>query len=380
MTSLKGPWDRQRVTLVVALAASLALVVGLSVSLLSGVGTSSTETGTAIPRQQFFGIAQGITRFNDQDLQTMAATGVGEDRFLLDWALVEPTQGSFTWPDRAVGTLASHGVRLVPYLWGSPPWVADTPPRPPLDSASDEQAWQDFLKAAVGRYGPGGSYWAHEYQQEFGADAKPLPIQSWQIWNEPNLEKYFAPKPSVDEYGRLLEISHDAIKSQDPQARIVLAGMPGFGKPKAWDFLDSLYAIPGIKGDFDAAALHPYAPNVDQLGTEIKKFRESMTSNGGASTPLWLTELAWGSAAPDKFELNKGLPGQSDLMAGAFRTILHNRSDWNVQRVFWFDWRDPFPGSVVAKACSFCGSAGLLNYQGVPKPSYQTFKGFVADQ
>jgi Glycosyl hydrolase catalytic core len=372
--------DRRRVTLVVALVASLALVVGLSASLLGGVGTSSTETSTTVPRQQFFNIAQGITRFDDKDIQTMAATGVGGDRFLLDWAVVEPTQGSFTWPDRAVGALASQGVRLVPYLWGSPAWVAATPPRPPLDSASDEQAWRDFLQAAVARYGPGGSYWANDYEQQFGASAKPEPIRSWQIWNEPNLEKYFAPKPSAEEYAHLLEISHDTIKSSDPQARIVLAGMPGFGKPKAWDFMDSLYAIPGFKDNFDAAALHPYAPNVEELGSEIEKFRASMTRNGDGSKPLWLTELAWGSAAPDKFQLNKGLPGQADYLKGAFRTILHNRSSWKVRRVFWFDWRDPAPGSVVAKACSFCGSAGLLNYMGVPKPSYENFKDFVANE
>ncbi len=372
--------DRRRVTLVVALVASLALVAGLSVSLLGGVGSSSPRTATGAPRQEFYGIAQGITRFTDDDLQTMAETGIGTDRFLLDWALVEPTQGSFTWPDHGIGALASHGIRSVPYVWGSPAWVANTPPRPPVDSASDEQAWQDFLQAAVARYGPGGSYWANDYQQEFGTAAKPLPIQSWQIWNEPNLQKYFAPKPSAEEYARLLEISHKVIKSQDPKADVVLAGMPGFGKPKAWDFLDSLYQVPGIKSQFDAAALHPYAPNVDELSSEIDKFRASMTSHGDGSTPLWLTELGWGSAAPDRFQLSKGLPGQANLLAGAFRTILHKRDSWNVQRVFWFDWRDPKPGSVVAKACSFCGSAGLLNYMGVPKPAYQNFKNFVDTQ
>ena len=52
--------------------------------------------------------------------------------------------------------------------------------------------------------------------------------------------------------------------------------IPGFGKPKAWDFLDSLYGIPGIKRDFDAAALHPYAPNIDELVSSIEKFRASM--------------------------------------------------------------------------------------------------------
>src|SRR5437762_13561309 len=28
--------------------------------------------------------------------------------------------------------------------------------------------------------------------QRYGANAKPLPITSWQVWNEPNLTKFFA--------------------------------------------------------------------------------------------------------------------------------------------------------------------------------------------
>ena len=222
--------DRRRVALVVALVASLAAVVGLSVSLLSGVGTSSTETATTVPRQEFFGIAQGITRFDDKDLQTMAATGIGTDRFLLSWAVVEPTQGSFNWPDRAVGALASHGIRLVPYLWGSPAWVADTPARPPLDSASDEQAWRDFLQAAVARYGPGGSYWDQRLPSSSSARTPSRCRSSpGRSGTSPISRSTSRPSHRPSEYARLLEISHDAIKSQDPQARIVLAGMPGFG-------------------------------------------------------------------------------------------------------------------------------------------------------
>ena len=312
--------DRRRVALVVALVASLAAVVGLSVSLLSGVGTSSTETGTTVPRQDFFNIAQGITRFNDKDLQTMAATGIGTDRFLLDWAVVEPTQGSFNWPDRAIGALASHGIRLVPYLWGSPRWVADTPRAP---------ARQRVRRAGVAGLPPGGGGALRAGRQLLGPRLRAAVRRGRQAAADPVLadleraqsrEVLRAQAIGRQEYARLLEISHDVIKSQDPQARIVLAGMPGFGKPKAWDFLDSLYAIPGFKGNFDAAALHPYAPNVDELGSEIEQFRAVMTKNGDGSKPLWLTELAWGAAAPDKFRLNKGLPGQADLMAGAFRT------------------------------------------------------------
>ena len=66
-----------------------------------------------------------------------------------------------------------------------------------------------------------------------------------------------------------------------------------------------------------------------------------MKEHGDQGTPLWVTELGWGSAPPDRFGLNKGLEGQEQLLADSFKLILRHRKDWNVQRVFWFDWRDP---------------------------------------
>ena len=101
--------------------------------------------------------------------------------------------------------------------------------------------------------------------------------------------------------------------------RIVLAGLPGFGDVTAWDFLDALYGVPGIKRYFDAAALHPYAPELEELGAQIDQLRATMTKHGDQATPLWLTELGWGSGAPDRFRLNKGLAGQAYLLTGAFR-------------------------------------------------------------
>ena len=86
--------------------------------------------------------------------------------------------------------------------------------------------------------------------------------------------------------------------------------MPGYGDPKAWDFLDDLYDVPGVKDNFDAAALHPYARDIDQFRDAIQQFRAVMTNHGDGATPLWLTELAWGSAPPDQFGINKGLAGQ----------------------------------------------------------------------
>jgi len=202
---------------------------------LAVLGLSLLAPSTAAATgSEFFGITQGPT-LDGQDLQGMAAARVRTDRFVLKWGWVQPNQGSFNWgpPDRFIGRLARRGIRVVPALWGNPPWVYGSPARPPLDGPQSVQAWRSFLSALVARYGPGGRYWATSYRQQYGADATPLPIQSWQIWNEPNLSKYFAPYPSATTYARLVAISHDAIRGVDPHAQIVLAGMPGYGDVKA---------------------------------------------------------------------------------------------------------------------------------------------------
>ena len=47
-------------------------------------------------------------------------------------------------------------------------------------------AYTQFLTALVGRYGPSGSLWAEQ-------PALPrMPIRDWQIWNEPNLTRYWS--------------------------------------------------------------------------------------------------------------------------------------------------------------------------------------------
>jgi hypothetical protein len=335
-------------------------------------------------RTEFFGIAQGP--LDAQDAQGMAEARVHTERFMIKWREVEATQGSYDWSDRdrLIGTLASRGIRPAPFVWGSPTWVGSgAAARPPVDSAADVLAWQNFLKAAVARYGPGGSYWADKYHQVYGASATPLPVQSWQIWNEPNLKKFFSPgatlQQSTQKYARLLQLSHDAIKSKDPKAQIVLAGMPGYGDVTAWRFLNYLYPISGVKADFDAAALHPYGCDLDQTRNIINAFRASMENHDDGATPLWLTELAWGSGPADQFCKNKGLTGQRDLLTSSFKLILQNRKYWNVQRLYWFLWRDPAPGSPYATLCSICGTAGLLNNDRTPKPAYYAFTSFTAE-
>jgi putative glycosyl hydrolase/Big-like domain-containing protein len=335
-------------------------------------------------RSEFYGIAQGTLDL--QDYEGMQAAKVHTERFLLRWKSVEPTKGSFHWTDvdNFIGQLASHGIRPLPFAWGSPSWVGSGAiAQPPLNSAADQTAWKDFLTRAVSRYGPGGSYWGTPYHSKYGSSATALPVEAWQIWNEPNLKKFFTPGATVaqsaQKYAQLLKISHDTIKAKDPKAQIVLAGMPGFGDSKAWIFLDNIYAVAGIKNYFDVTALHPYARDLDEFRTEVSMFRASIVNHSDAATPMWLTEWGWGSGPADQYGHNVGLTGQQTMLNNSVKLVLQQRTAWNVQRMYWFLWRDPEPGSFYAHLCSICGTGGLLRYNRTAKPAYSTFKGFTTE-
>ena len=331
----------------------------------------------AAARSELFGIAQGASSLDNWDLNKMAAARVRTERFLLNWSLVQPTQGSFDWgdTDRFVGALASHGIRPVPFVWGSPRWVAPRLKRPPLDSAKKQRAWRNFVASIVNRYGPGGTYWRGRYHVTHpGAKAKPF--TAVQIWNEPTLPKFFPRKRTAQQYGKLVKIADQGAARVNRKVKIVLAGLTGYAKPRAWTFLNKLYRVNGIKRHFDATALHPYAASIGQFKGELRRFRGVMKKHHDKHTALWLTEVGWGSTHRSRrWPLNKGLQGQKRLLQKSFRLVNHKRRSWHIARVFWFDWRDPAKGA--GGYCSFCASAGLLRHNHKPKPAYHAFRRFT---
>jgi hypothetical protein len=362
------------------------IVLGAAVAalFLAGCGSGSPASMPAAP-PDFFGINPG-TAPDSLDFKEMANAGVETMRGGLRWSSVQPRRGPYDWDltDATIGRLAAQGLGYLPILASTPPWVASKPTTPPIASPRVERAWEGFLGAAVARYGPDGSFWRpapgggqSPFHALCGCDADPVPITSWQIWNEPNLVNYFTASPKVSSYAELLRISDDAIKAADPHAQVVLAGLPGFAAttgPTAWQFLRKLLDQPGVDGAFDIAALHPYSRDVGELELQIRKVRTVLSDNGDSAKPLWITELGWGSAPPDRFELNKGIQGQKRLLDQSFAFLLRVQEKWRLGRVYWFEWRDPPPSAHVP--CGFCSSAGLLRNDREPKPAYHAFTGF----
>jgi hypothetical protein len=375
-------------TTCLARRAGLVAVLAALTALLAPAAASA-----ALPAD-FWGVVPAET-LTPAQIQTVKAGGVESIRLPVNWAAVQSSPGALPdWSsvDPSVRAAAEAGVDILPFLDGAPAWAvasegigggARAPVSLPVQTAAQRSAWREFLRLAVFRYGPGGSFWTEN----------PLlperPIRIWQIWNEENY-KYFAARPSPSQYGKLVVASYADLRSADPGARIVLGGLfarpkggaaqPVPGKPKraylATDFLTQMYrAVPGVRGKFLAVALHPYSYSYKQLTPQVEELRAALKASGDPGRAIWLTELGWSSGTPDatnghnKFE--KGRQGQARELEGAFGLLRANAAAWRVKRVYWFSLTDS-PGT-----CNFCDGSGLFGEGFVPKPAWSAYKRFA---
>jgi hypothetical protein len=300
------------------------------------------------------------------DFERMQRGGVQSVRFLLAWSRVEPSQGEFRWSDvdSILAGAARQGIEPLPFVYGSPPWVARSENRPPLGSASDRGAYREFLAALVDRYGPDGDFWeAH--------DGPARPIRRWQLWNEQNFDLYWHPPQSPRRYARLLEIGAAAIRGRDPGAKIILGGVASVPDGmRWWEFLRRLYRVPGVKQDFDAVALHPYSARMGALERYVELARSVMREAGDRRTPLAITEIGWASQGDPEARLVVGPGGQARKLTKAFR-LLAGHPRWRISDIDWYAWQD---ATAVEPFCSFCAYAGLFDANRRPKPSWAAFR------
>ena len=152
----------------------------------------------------------------------------------------------------------------------------------------------DYARAAVRRYGPNGSLWREN------PVARSMPIRSWQIWNEPNLGIYWCNRQNAREYASMLRVVGKAIKSEDPGAEIVTAGLPDSKLKSAMPlarFLTRLYRARG-KRYFDTLAINSYAKNNAELSQLLRRTRRHMNRRRDGRARIWVTEIGWGDAGP----------------------------------------------------------------------------------
>ncbi len=304
-----------------------------------------------------------------QDYEVMREAGIRSVRLPLFWGAVEPespvlSERQWSGFDHEVRLAARAEMSIFPVLTGTPKWVAPLGIDLPVKTARQRRAWASFVRAAVARYGPGGSFWREEDELPY------FPVRRWEIWNEENLVT-FATRPEPARFATLIRIAGGIIHRRAPGSQVILGGL--FGRPlqippniASGDFLSRLYRSHNVKKYFDGVALHPYVADATAMGAQLRNLRRIMRHHHDFGTPLFVTELGWGSAeGPTRWQ--RGLFGQAFQLSKSFAMLSANRVRWGVGGVWWFTWSDE------GGSCIFCGSAGLLTREREAKPAWYRF-------
>jgi polysaccharide biosynthesis protein PslG len=235
----------------------------------------------------------------DRDLQLMQDAGFTWVKQLFSWQDIEGAgNDQYDWSsaDRVVDQAAAHGLKLIVRL-------SQDPDRPFWAGNAPENAdhFANFAKAVATRYKGR--------------------IAAYQVWNEPNLGREWGNKrPDPAGYAELLRKTYGAIKSADPNATVITAGMAPTGTDNDIampdiKFYEQMYQAMGGNSDgyFDMLGAHAAgfaappeispdeaAANKAQYGGErfftfrrVEDIRRVMEANGDADKRIAVLEFGW---------------------------------------------------------------------------------------
>ena len=163
-----------------------------------------------------------------------------------------------------------------------------------------------------------------------------------------------------------------AIKSRDPGAEIVTAGMPDSFQKSAIrlePYLKALYRGGGSSA-FDTLAINSYAVTPSYLVKLMNRTRKLVNGlGGGRSDKLWISEVGWcDTGVKHRFCVGKRQPKYTTQ---ALSLIKKKRRAWKLRGFVWFAWRD---GRPYVRGKDFWGNhAGLLTIKGKKKPAFKAF-------
>jgi hypothetical protein len=178
----------------------------------------------------------------------------------------------------------------------------------------------------------------------------------------------------------LLQVGYEAVKTGDPDALVVAAGLAptNSNDAQALDerlFLREMYQA-GAGAYFDILGAHPYsfgqppdAPESDSHHPafgRLAELRRIMVENGDRAKPVWITEMGWTiDPPPEQADIQVSQAQQAAYLVDSLNII---RRDWPwVQLVTVWNLSRPTPDNPF-------GGYSLLDSDGQPRPAYKAWR------
>lgn len=358
-------------------------------------GIAPTAVAASPVANGFVGVSVGAPLFPDppaqvdvdKQLDLMVASGVESLRIGIDWAGIQPYSSwskvpqplrsqfvdvsgvptNFTPLDQIVGQAAQRGLTLMALILDAPSWDGISRKGATVAIPRSDGPYANFVKALVRRYGSHGSFWQDHSPR--------VPIRLWQIWNEPNIFAFWPVQPFERSYLALLRAAHNAIKSVDPSAKVVLAGLPNF----SWTQLKKIYAYRGARSLFDVVGLHPYTQEPSGVIEIMDRVRQVMNAAGDQRKPIIADELSWPSSL-GKTDHNTGYDfattevGQARKVAQLLPLLAKNRLRLRLLAFYYYTWVSIERPNGLAFDYSGLLSFDTASGQFVEKPALPAFR------
>jgi hypothetical protein len=268
-------------------------------------------------------------------LDAAKSAGFGWVRADLFWDRVEHAKAKYDFAesDRFVSALEARGMRPLFVLGVRHPGYADGPPLAPEAGA----AFAAFVRAAATHFAGRGA--------------------RYEIGNEPNIARFWPPRPDARAAARLALVGERAVHAGDPSAQVVTGGLSWFELP----FLDAFLAA-GAALDAQAVGIHPYrgVKSPESLTDDLVDARRVLRERGGSALPLWDTEWGYASAQFGDGHSERARRRQAVF---AVRRLLASRMN-GLPLGVWYDLRDDGASANDAEQ-----NFGLLARDGSAKPA-----------
>lgn len=224
-------------------------------------------------------------------VQLAKNAGARWNRWVFAWDSIQPARGQFRYGDidGVVSASRQAGFSTDAILIGIPAWAKDQRTQMPsglyLSWNDPQNLWAQFVLQTA----------AHYKGQ----------IRYWEVWNEPD-DSQISWAGTTADYYQLLKVSYLTVKSVDPSAEVILAGLAYWTNPQ---FLPDLLRI--MVNDtsgrtnhyyFDILALHSYTRPSD-VPDRVALARGQLATTVG-DRPIWLNETnvaAWNVSGQNRF-------------------------------------------------------------------------------
>ncbi|HYU60562.1 MAG TPA: hypothetical protein VEK39_07370 [Solirubrobacterales bacterium] len=302
-------------TVAVALAAGAIIAASAaSATAPPAVGSRAATVAWGFNDDWGWSKAKFHARLASRELESAGAImpdALSANRFHVQWAGVERRRGHYSWgrTDRVYRAMQQYATRPVMLLYNAPWWARDPHARcpgkadcayPPRTRHLDD--WRRFVRAAVSRYPD---------------------VRAVEVWNEPNLARFWAPRAEPRRYSMLLGAAHDAVAATGLGVPVLVGGLlPVDATARSLapaEFLRGVYSAAGA-GAFEGIGAHPYpyeAPFVQNMWKALDALRAVATEFGDAAAPLWITEVGVSTHASSGVTLDQ----QGDVLVDLYRSI-----------------------------------------------------------